>query len=78
MGKTDKKEVSVSFKLPADKPEDLGSRLNAYQLKVANAQHKIPFGLKITIYQMALEKWLDENENNPNIDFSRPTGNRKS
>jgi post-segregation antitoxin (ccd killing protein) len=43
-------------------PPKLAERLNTYLLKVSNKEGKLSFGIKSAIAYKALEKWLDENE----------------
>lgn len=69
-----KKRSPVNVKLP----EDLRKRLDAYILKIAKYRGHIPFGIQTTISIRALEEYLDKHENDETIDYSRPTGNRKS
>jgi hypothetical protein len=68
-----KQTVSLNLKLP----EDLGTRYNSYITRVVAHQGYVPFGIKTTIAFLAIKEWLDKNENKLDIDFSRPTGNRK-
>lgn len=70
-----KKKHRVSLNL--ELPEDLGRRYNNYITRVVAHQGFVPFGIKTTIAFFAIKDWLDKNENNVEINFSRPTGNRK-
>lgn len=73
MKNSDKKTVTLNL----DLPEDLGKRYNEYIAKVVARQGYVPFGIKTTIAFWSIKEWLDKNEQNLDIDFSRPTGNRK-
>lgn len=64
--------------LNIDLPEKLDGRFNAHILLVAQNQGKVPFGIRTTIVLKALEEYLDKHEKDATIDYSRPTGNRKS
>ena len=73
-----KQKSANTFPLNLDLPEDLGKRMNAHILKVSCFRGKMPFGIKTTIALRAIEEYLDKHENDEKIDYSRPTGNRKS
>ena len=76
MSESKKKETTITLNL--DLPEELSKRYNAHILKVATFRGKVPFGIRTTIALRAIEEYLNLHENNAKIDYSRPTGNRKS
>ena len=52
-------------------PPELCKKLDAYILKVANKQGKMPpQGIKTTIGRMALDEWLDKHNDDLDIDFA--------
>jgi len=65
-----KKSVSEeSGRLNLTLPPELNKRLNDYVIKYAQRHGKIPHAIRTKIARMAIEEWLDKNQNNFDIKF---------